>query len=230
MKKILSMLFVLLLIAGALAACSDRAPQPPASENGAQNYTRLTQWDYHPSYGFILASVEEQGDTLLLRGVIARDTLTPEEVEAARAEGTIEINGIKFIHSAIDIEGFMPTDSLYNTSTGADMFLIPAYFGDFEGDDMRYRMVEADGQTHFFKRTGMYREVEVDKTTPVEIWRLVVELREWGYLEMFAPLETSARVFLDYSEYDLPDSFPFGGTLFPIFENGRCIHLRWSRF
>ena len=221
MKKILSIALISLILVGVLAACGGRETEPP--------YTRLTQWDYHPSYSFILTSVEAQGDNLLLRGVIARDTLTPEEVDAARAEGSIEINGETFAHTNIDIEGFMPRDRLYNARTGEEIFLVPAFFGEFEGDDMRYRMSEPDGQSLVRKRTGMYREVEVDKTTPVEIWRPVVELREWGYLELFAPMETSAHVFSSDAGYDLPDGFPFDGAFLLTFENGRCIHVRWNR-
>jgi len=224
MKKILSIVLIVLFLAGVLAACGGREPEPPP----AQNYTRLTTWNYHPSYNFLLTSVEEQDDNLLLRGVIARNTLTPEEVEVARAEGTIEINGETFIHTDINIEGYMPNDRLYNEYTGAEIFLVPAFFGEFEGDDLRYRMYEPDGHGIVHKRTGMYHEVEVDKNTPVEIWRPVVEQMEWGYLEMFAPMEVSAHVFIDYTGYDIPDNFPFGGTFHLVFENGNCIHMRWN--
>ena len=202
-------------------------------ENTTQSYARLTQWNHHPSYSFLLTGIEEQGgqggNYVLLRGVIVRDTLTPQEVAAARGEGTIEINGETFVHNAIDTPGSMANDRLYNARTGAEIFLVPAFFGEFEGDDMRYRMHEPDGQGIVHKSTGMYREVEVDRATPVEIWRPVVELMEWGYLEMFAPLETTAHVFFNYNEYDLPDTFPFGGSFFLIFENGRCVHMRWNR-
>ena len=242
MKKILSIILILLLLASGLAACNGREPSAlestpsckpteTTSENTAQSYTRLTQWNYHPSYSFLLTSVEEQGDNLLLQGVLARDVLTPEEVEAARAKGTIEINGETFIHADVDIEGFMPTDRLYNVRTDTEIFLVAAFFGEFEGDDPMYRMTKNDDQAHFqhfFKRTEMYREVEVDKTTPVEIYRLTVEPMEWGYLELFAPMEVSAHVFSNYTEYYLPDGFPFDGSFFFIFENGKCIHVRWN--
>ncbi|MCL2857390.1 MAG: hypothetical protein FWE19_06700 [Oscillospiraceae bacterium] len=260
MKNILSIFLILLLLAGVLAACNGREAEPPAlestlpgeatetapenapqgeatetgSENAAQGYTRLTQWDYHPSYRFLLASVEEQDDSLLLRGIVARDVLTPEEVEAARAEGAIEINGEMFIHTAVDTPGFMANDRLYSAGTGTEIYLVTAFFGEFEGDDPMYRMVKDDEQMHrthsrhFFKRTGVYREVEVEKTTPVEIWRLVVEPMEWGDLELFAPMEASAHVFFDDTEYDIPDGFPFGGSFGLAFENGKCIHLSWN--
>jgi len=236
MKKILVFLLALLLPVVLLTACNDRDTErtlsggttEAGSENAAQSYMRLTQWDYHPSYNFLLESVEDQGDSLLLRGVIARNTLTPEEVEVVRAEGTIEINGEVFTHTAVDMEGFMPRDRLYNAYTGAEIFLVMAFFGEFEGDDIRYRMYEPDGQRIIHKKTGMYREVEVDKTTPVEIWRRVAEPREWGYNVFFEPVEASARVFYDYTEYYIPDGFPFDGTLFFSFENGRCIHVRWN--
>ena len=228
MKKILLIISILPLLVIGLAACNGGEAEPSALESVAQSYTRLTQWDYHPSYNFFLTNIEGQDDSLLLRGFLARDVLTPEEVEIARAEGTIEINGETFIHNNVDIEGFMPTDRLYNASTETEIFLIIAFFGEFEGDDIMYRMVENDGQTRFFKRTGMYREVEVEKATPVEIWRPVVELREWGYLEMFAPIETSAHVFSNYSEYYLLYGFPFDGSFFLIFDNGNCVLLRWN--
>ena len=224
MKKILSIILILLLLAGVLAACGVGEPGQNDLEGTAQSYTRLTEWDYHPSYRFLLTNIEEQDDYLLLRGVLARDTLTPEEVKVARAEGNIEINGETFIHTDVDMEG----DRLYNVHTGTEIFLVPAFFGEFEGDDVRYRMSEHDGQTLFFKKTDMYLEVEVEKTTPVEIWRLVAEPREWGHLELFAPMETSAHVFSDYTEYYVPDGFPFGGSFFFAFDNGKCIHVRWN--
>jgi len=221
LKKILFIILSLLLLAGGLAACN-------RLENTAQSYTRLTQWHYHPSYNFLLTSIAEQGDSLLLRGIMARNVLTPEEVEVVRAEGTIEINGETFMHTAVNMEGFMSNDRLYNAHTGAEIFLVPAFFGDFEGDDLRYRMYKPDGQGIVHKSTGMYREVEVDKTTPVEIWRPVVEAMEWGYLELFAPMEVSAHVFSDYTEYDIPDGFPFDGSFFLTFENEKCVHMRWN--
>ena len=229
MKKILSILLVLLPLVGALVACGGREPGPLALEGDVQSYIRLNQWDYHPSYQFLLTSVEEQGDNLLLRGVLARDVLTPEEVEAARAKGTIEINGETFIHTAVDIEGFMPTDRLYNVDTGTELFLVIAFFGEFEGDDIRYRMTKNHQQVHhhFFKITEMYREVEIDKNTPVEIWRRVDEQRESGTNVFFEPMETTAHVFYDYTENYLPDGFPFGGSFLFIFENGKCTFLRW---
>lgn len=225
MKKNLSILLILVFLAGVLAACGRVEPEPPP----AQNYTRLTEWNYHPSYNFLLTSVEEQGDSVLLRGVIARNTLTPEEVEVTRIEGTIEINGETFVHTDVNIEGFMPNDRLYNEHTGIEIFLVPAFFGEFEGDDLRYRMYEPDGQGVVNKKTGMYHEVEVDKNTPIEIWRPVVEQMEWGYLEMFAPMEASAHVFTDYTRYDISDGFPFDGAFILTFENGKCIYLRWNR-
>ena len=242
MKKILLIILILLLI-GVLAACNRRRTEPPdlegtqsveiteiTSGNAAQRYARLTQWNYHPSYSFLLTSIEEQGDNLLLRGVLARDVLTPAEVETARSEGTIEINGETFIHTNVDIEGFMPRDRLYNARTGAEIYLVTAFFGEHEGDDPMYRMIKNDEQLHFhhfFKITGMYREVEVDKTTPIEIYRQVIEPREWGYLELFAPIETHAHVFSNYNEYYLPDGFPFDGSFIFIFENENCVFVRW---
>jgi len=224
-KKTLLIFLVVLFLVVVLAACGSTETGQPTT----QNYTGLTEWNYHPSYNFLLTSVEEQGDSVLLRGVIARNTLTPEEVEAARTEGTIEINGKTFIHTDINIEGFMPNDRLYNEYTGIEIFLVPAFFGEFEGDDLRYRMYEPDGQSIVHKRTGMYHEVEVDKNTPVEIWRPVVEQMEWGHLEMFAPMEASTYVFTDYARYDIPDGFPFDGAFILTFENGNCIHIRWNR-
>jgi len=222
MKKILSIIITLMLLIGGLTACNNGGTEP--------SFTRLTQWDYHPGYHFLLTSVEEQGDSLLLRGVIARDVLTPEEVETARAEGSIEINGEIFTHSDVDTAGFTPTDRLYSESSSTEIFLVTAFFGEFEGDDIMYRMMKNDEQTHFhhfFKITGMYREIEVDKTTPIEIYRKVTEPREWGYLEMFAPIETSVHVFSNRTEYDLPEGFPFEGSFFLIFEDGNCVFLRW---
>jgi len=217
MRKKLLILLMLLLLVGVLAACGD------------SRYNRLTQWDYHPSYSFILTSVEEQGDHLLLKGYIARNALTPNEVEVARIEGTIEINGKTFAHTNVDTSDFMSNDRLYNASTGTEIFLIPAFFGEFEGDDLRYRMYEPSGQGIVYKTTGMHRKVEVYKNTPVEIWRFVAEPREWGYLELFAPMEVSAHVFLNYTEYDLPDGFPFYGSFLLSFEDGKCVHMRWNR-
>ena len=213
MKKLLT--FFVILLTAALAACGNDEPE--------SRYTRLTDLDLH--YVFLLTSVYEQGEELLLRGDIARDTLTPEEVEAARTAGTIEINGKIFAHETIDVEGFMPNDRLYHAESGTEIFLVTAFFGEFEGDIIRYRMFENDAI--FFKITEGYREIAANKNIPVEIWHLVSERMEWGYLTQFVHMDATAGAFLN-GNYDLPEGFPFNGTLTPAFINQTCTHIRWN--
>jgi|GEM_PF-5147621 len=222
MKKIRTIL-CLLLLTGMLAACGN-------DSESESHYNQLTSWDFHPSYRFLLSSVEEQGSHALLRGAIVTDTLTPDEVAAARAAGSIEINGDTFTHTAVNPEGFMPNDRLRNARTGEELYLVVAFFGDFEGDDPRYRITTGDWSRpfhHFFKNTGMYYEVEVPHSTPIEVYRLTTELMEWGYLEMFAPLHVTARAFTAPNPYELPPSFPFGGSFDIMFENQVPSLLRW---
>jgi len=243
MKKILAILVTALLLTAAFTACDSYEPQTPtlestapdeveetAPQDTAQSYTQLTQWNYHATYRFLPTSIVEQGDYLLLRGAVARDTLTPEELEVARDESAIEINGETFTHTAIDTEGLMANDRLYNALTGTEIFLVPAFFGEFEGEDIRFRMYDPSGQSVVYKKTELYMEVAVDSATPIEIWRPVTERMEWGYLELFAPMDASARMFSNSSEYEIPDGFPFDGVFDLTFDNGRCIHLRWNQF
>jgi hypothetical protein len=215
MKK----LFLLLLI---FVACGN------GDEAEISRYERLAQWDFHPSYQFLLTDVDELGESLVLRGSVARDVLTPEEVAAARTTGSIEINGEIFVHTSVNIEGNMITDQLYGTLSGQELGLMMAFFGDFEGDDPRYRMVTNVGTFHhFFKHTEIYREFEINTTTPMEIYRLVVEQMEWGPLEMFAPFHTTALAIANPTDPEIPTHFPFGGSFLPFFENGICTFLRW---
>jgi hypothetical protein len=215
MKK----LFLLLLV---LVACGN------GGEAEVSRYEQLTAWDFHSSYQFLLTDVDEQGESLVLRGSVARDVLTPEEVAAARAEGSIEINGETFVHTRVDIEGNMITGQLYSPQSGQELGLMMAFFGDFEGDDPRYRMVTSVGTFHhFFKHTGIYREFEINTAAPMEIYRPVVEQMEWGPLEMFAPLHTTAIAIANPTDPEIPEHFPFGGSFLPFFENGVCTFLRW---
>lgn len=229
MKKLLSAILILLIISATFTACTGEPGQN--AETDAQIYTRLTEWSYHPSYSFLLTSVAEEGDSVLLRGTIARDALTPQEVEDARAKGYIEINGEIFEHTDVEPDEFMPRGGrLYSESSGTELFLIGAFFGENEGDDLRYRMTKDDENLyfhHFFKISETHLEIEVDKNMTVEIYQRVAEQMEWGTNVFFAPMEASARVFLDDTEYDTPESFPFGGSFIFMFEDGECVYLRW---
>ena len=229
MKRKLLLILTLLLLIGVLASCGrpySAGPvileHPPLTEptetpsEAAPRYTRITQWDYHHTYSLLLTSVEEQGDSLLLRGVLANWTLASEEVEAIRVNGAAEINGETFTHTICDDPRYAVTDRLYNAHTGMEISLVPMEFGPngyYGGGDIRYILsipapeetwaVTMRETTELDRRTELYLEIEVDKATRVFLgWTPDGSELRWG---------VSVDVFDNLPQYSTPDGFIFRG-------------------
>ena len=139
-------------------------PEYPEEGSSVQGYTRLTAQEYQEGelgmYAFFPTEVEEQGDRLLLRGVFASEWLPYEKLETARTGTSIEINGEIFTHSFVYFDdNEWPTDILHNVRTGDELNLSPNGMMAF---------VDAEGNWHSaWYSTGIYREIEIDRYTPV---------------------------------------------------------------
>jgi|GEM_PF-5108453 len=220
MKKAFYALLVLFL----LAACG-------GYDEPEYRYTRITSWDYDVAYSLLLTNVEEFNDTMLLRGVLARPFLTAKEVAAIRTGEPIEINGETFVYlRSLSFLHFM-----HSERTGEEISLTPMGFGvDYSPLDSLYAMMHRDRLVTVFKRTDLYREVEVDgSTTVITSYQRsesgATDDGGWEATHFFEQLESGIDIFSSLNHYRTPDGFGFSGALNFVFEGGRCTHVYFSR-
>lgn len=234
MKKFAVMILTVFVLF-ALAACGESTLYTPApastpepglietespdtaatSEEPKSGYTRLTQaeWHGHTGHGFFLTDAE-QGDRLLLKGVLVRFFLTSEELEAAR-DG-IEINGEEFIFT--DGSQPFPYDTqvigyLRNVRTGdISIGIVPTQI---YGDVSVYALFcLSDFSSSVWIMTDMHRKIEINKDT-----LFFVSIYAGSF-----PIEANAiDIFSDFTPQGVIDGLLIDGILHAVFDDNEVI-------
>ena len=193
-----------------------------APDESEPSYTRLTQaeWYNYAGYQFFFTYIQEQSDYILLRGVLVRPYLMPEEVEDARTG--IEINGETFVFienmdSQAEAGTLRNAGYLRNVRTednSITLFQSSSYF-----EDIRYflHLSESErGSLPVWIMTDMYREIEVDNDTVMFVSTAMGD----------PSIQTTAHeVFTNFTPHNFTDGLLVHGTVWFAFSYGEVIQM-----
>lgn len=171
-------------------------------------YAELTQYD---NLALLLTGVEEQDKSLLLRGVLVREVLMPDEVAYARTNGTFQMNGEIFYYSP-GVEGHSASGFLRNPRTRMEITLMAVGSHEYNGEHV-YMMYIDTGEdwAKFYKKTEMYRQIKIDKDTTVRA--------DWYHIGY------AHEIFADFTPFSAIDGVITGDLFVFTFEDDSLVSI-----
>lgn len=223
-KNVIWIIIVIIVIAGVAFvgykigrnSSNEETPEPTptisetpqdSTNNSDKNYVKLTKNDLQKQQVFHLTNVEDKGDTLLLKGVIYTSEIATSEIEKAKAGTPIEIDGETYTY-AIDEHG----DELLRSGKTEVRFWQQKTESELANKGMYY--LAFSGQANAWRKTDMYREVEIDKNIICQTF----------VGDMKKSTTKASDMFTNYTE-TIPTNLGLKQWFDFDFENGKCTKV-----